>query len=107
MANIVLVCVAGVSGTFLANGIRRIDPTLTTVVTSYSALPGLDVGDVVLVAPQLAAVLEDIRDLVRPRPVALLSSAAGAAGAESALAQARDLLPDSPYRGLPVPELKE
>lgn len=107
MTNIVLVCVAGVSGTFLASGLRRIDPTLSTVVTTYDALPGVDVGDVVLVAPQLAAVLEQIRALVQPRPVALLSAAAGAAGAESALAQARELLAESAYRGFPVPELKE
>jgi len=107
MTNIVLVCVAGVSGTFLASGIRRIDPTVSTVVTTYSALSGLDVGDVVLVAPQLAAVLDDIRAAVSPRPVGLLSASAGAAGAESALAQARDLLAESAYRGYPVPEMKE
>lgn len=73
MATIVLVCAAGVSGTFLA---RRIAPSLPgvefVVTTEHSLDDVLSGGDAVLVAPQLVASLDDIRRRAAPRPVALL-----------------------------------
>jgi cellobiose-specific phosphotransferase system component IIB len=73
MATIVLVCAAGVSGTFLA---RRIGPSLPDVdfvVTTETGLDDvLDGADAVLVAPQLADAEEGIRLRVAPRPVGLL-----------------------------------
>lgn len=73
MATIVLVCAAGVSGTFLA---RRISPSLPEVEFVVTTEPGLDGvlarADAVLVAPQLADALEAIRARVAPRPVGVL-----------------------------------
>jgi cellobiose-specific phosphotransferase system component IIB len=74
MATIVLVCAAGVSGTFLA---RRIGPSLPDVdfvVTTEVALDEvLPAADAVLVAPQLVGSLADIRHRSAPRPVEVLS----------------------------------
>lgn len=77
MATIVLVCAAGVSGTFLA---RRIAPSLPgvdfVVATEASldeALPG---ADAVLVAPQLAASVDAIRRRAAPRLVEVLPASA-------------------------------
>ena len=73
MATIVLVCAAGVSGTFLA---RRIAPSLPgvefVVATEVSLGQVLPDADAVLVAPQLAASLDEIRSRAAPRPVELL-----------------------------------
>lgn len=77
MATIVLVCAAGVSGTFLA---RRIGPSLPDVDFVVTTEPGLDdalIGaDAVLVAPQLADSAESIRARVAPRPVGILPAVA-------------------------------
>lgn len=77
MARIVLVCAAGVSGTFLA---RRIAPSLPDVeflVTTEHALDAVLPGaDAVLVAPHLAATVDAIRARVAPRPVGVLSASA-------------------------------
>ena len=73
MATIVLVCAAGVSGTFLA---RRIAPSLPgvefVVTTEHDLDNHLATADAVLVAPQLAASADVIRARVAPRPVGLL-----------------------------------
>lgn len=77
MVTIVLVCAAGVSGTFLA---RRIAPSLPDVafrVTTEHALDEALAGaDGVLLAPQLAGSVDSIRVRVSPRPVALLPAPA-------------------------------
>lgn len=73
MTTVVLVCAAGVSGTFLARRISSALPQVRFVVSTQNALPSALAGaDAVLVAPQLAAVLEPIRATAAPRPVALL-----------------------------------
>lgn len=77
MATIVLVCAAGVSGTFLA---RRIGPSLSGVefvVTTEHALDDVIAGaDAVLIAAQLASAEDSIRERVAPRPVAVLPAEA-------------------------------
>ncbi len=73
MATIVLVCAAGVSGTFLA---RRIAPSLPgvdfVVATEHALEDALTGADGVLVAAQLASAEESIRARVAPLPVAVL-----------------------------------
>lgn len=73
MAKILLVCAAGVSGTFLARRIAPSVPEVEFMVTTEHALEDVLAGaDAVLVAPQLAASLDDIRRRVAPRPVGVL-----------------------------------
>lgn len=77
MATIVLVCAAGVSGTFLA---RRIAPSLPDVEFIVSTEQALDTvlasADGVLLAPHLASAEDAIRTRVAPLPVAVLPAAA-------------------------------
>ena len=77
MTRIVLVCAAGVSGTFLA---RRIAPSLPgvefVVATEHALDESLDGVDAVLVAAQLAGSADAIRRRVAPRPVGVLSAQA-------------------------------
>jgi len=74
MATIVLVCAAGVSGTFLA---RRLAPSLPevefVVTTEYALDEALPSADAVLVAPHLESSVEAIRLRAAPRPVGVLS----------------------------------
>jgi cellobiose-specific phosphotransferase system component IIB len=75
MTKILLVCAAGVSGTFLARRIAPSLPGVEFVVTTEHALGEvLADADAVLVAPQLAASAEEIEARVAPRPVAMLSA---------------------------------
>jgi cellobiose-specific phosphotransferase system component IIB len=74
MATILLVCAAGVSGTFLARRIAPLLPEVDFVVTTEHALDDvLGTADAVLVAPQLLASVEAIRRRAAPRPVGILS----------------------------------
>jgi cellobiose-specific phosphotransferase system component IIB len=107
MARVLLVCVAGVSGTFLAHRMRAVDPDLDAIVAPTDAL-GTVRGEAVLLAPQLAERADAVRTLVAPVPVGLLPSTAfGAGGERAAAAQARELLSTAPYRGVPTTETKE
>lgn len=73
MATVVLVCAAGVSGTFLARRIAPSLPGVQFVVTTDHALDDVLAGaDAVLVAPQLESAAESIRLRAAPRPVAVL-----------------------------------
>ena len=96
MATIVLVCAAGVSGTFLA---RRIGPSLPGVefvVTTEHALDDvLPIADAVLVAPQIAGSLDEIRRRAAPRPVGILSPDAMAPGGSILAVDAVDALVQS------------
>lgn len=75
MATIVLVCAAGVSGTFLARRIAPSLPGVEFVVTTEHALDTvLPTADAVLVAAQLAGSVEAIRRRAAPRPVGILSA---------------------------------
>lgn len=75
MATIVLVCAAGVSGTFLARRISRSLPGVEFVVSTEHALDEVLLrADAVLIAPQLAASAEAIRERSAPRPVGVLSA---------------------------------
>lgn len=77
MATIVLVCAAGVSGTFLARRIAPSLPGVEFVVTTEHALDDVIAGaDAVLIAAQLASAEESIRARVAPRPVAVLPAEA-------------------------------
>ena len=109
MARVLLVCVAGVSGTFLGRRMRAIDPALETVVAPVSALPAdAAASDAVLLAPQLAKDLEEVRRRVAPAPIAVLPPGAFApGGAEAAVMQARELLAAPSYRGPQTTETKE
>ncbi|THG29726.1 hypothetical protein [Naasia lichenicola] len=109
MATVLLVCVAGVSGTFLAKRMRRLDPSLDTVVADYAGLADVIHGaDVVLIAPQLADVDRSIGDLAPGVPSAILpASAFSAGGAEIALRTVHELLgatadPLAPARPTPA-----
>jgi cellobiose-specific phosphotransferase system component IIB len=74
MATIVLVCAAGVSGTFLARRVAPSLPGVEFVVTTEHALDDvLPSADAVLVAPQLVGSVDDIRRRATPRPVGVLS----------------------------------
>ncbi|BDZ45015.1 PTS sugar transporter subunit IIB [Naasia aerilata] len=109
MARVLIVCVAGVSGTFLARRIRALDAELQPVVVPLDSVPEEAAHcDAVLVAPQLAERLDSVRILVGEAPVGLLPPTAfGADGASAAVAQARELLAAASYRGTPIPETKE
>ncbi len=73
MATIVLVCAAGVSGTFLARRIAASLPEVEFVVATEHALEDALAGaDAVLVAPQLVDSAETIRRRAAPRPVGIL-----------------------------------
>ena len=73
MATLVLVCAAGVSGTFFARRMESALPDVRFVVSTEFALPDALPGtDGVLVAPQIAGSLDTIRALAAPRPVALM-----------------------------------
>lgn len=109
MARVLIVCVAGVSGTFLARRMRQLAPELEPLVTPLDSV-GRDGrrGDAVLLAPQLATQLVPLRDLLEPVPVALLPiDAFRSGGAEAAVRQARDLLSAEAYGGTPIPEKEE
>ena len=74
MAKIVLVCAAGVSGTFLARRIAPSLPEVEFVVTTEHALEEVLSGaDAVLVAPQLLGSVDAIRRRAAPRPVGVLT----------------------------------
>jgi len=96
MARVLLVCVAGVSGTFLAKRIRLLDPTLDTIVASYDGVSAvIDSADVMLIAPQLAEVRGALQHLAPGIPAALLPAgafAAGGGGAEIAVRTVHELL---------------
>lgn len=73
MATIVLICAAGVSGTFLARRLAPSVPGVEFLVATPESLDGILPGaDAVLVAPQLAASATDIRRRAAPRPVEVL-----------------------------------
>jgi cellobiose-specific phosphotransferase system component IIB len=56
--------------------------------------------DAVLLAPQLAKDLDEVRRRVAPAPIAVLDPAAlSPGGAEAAVTQARELLAARSYRG--------
>ena len=75
MATIVLVCAAGVSGTFLARRIAPSVPDVHFIVTTEHGLADvLTSADAVLVAPQLAASVDAIRERAAPRPVGVLTA---------------------------------
>ena len=93
MATIVLVCAAGVSGTFLARRIAPSLPEVEFVVTTEHALDEVLPGaDAVLVAPQLAASVEAIRLRAAPRPVGILSPDAMGPGGSILAVDAVDAL---------------
>jgi cellobiose-specific phosphotransferase system component IIB len=77
MTTLVLVCAAGVSGTFFARRMQDALPEVRFVVSTESALAdAIPDADGVLVAPQIAASLDAIRALAAPRPVALMPAEA-------------------------------
>jgi cellobiose-specific phosphotransferase system component IIB len=77
MATVVLVCAAGVSGTFLARRIAPSLPGVEFVVTTEHALDEvLSRADAVLIAAQLASAEASIRLRAAPRPVAVLPAQA-------------------------------
>lgn len=94
MTNVVLVCAAGVSGTFLARRMRAIDPALEPVVATVSSLASVaSTAHVVLIAPQAAADADSIARIVGSVPTAVLPSAAyGPSGADAAVRTVHDLL---------------
>jgi cellobiose-specific phosphotransferase system component IIB len=100
MATIVLVCAAGVSGTFLARRIASSLPDVEFVVTTEHALDdALDGADAVLIAAQLAPSEADIRRRAAPRPVAVLPADAMTPAGSILAVDAVDALVQS----LPVP----
>jgi cellobiose-specific phosphotransferase system component IIB len=109
VARVLIVCVAGVSGTFLARRIRGLDPELDPVVVPIDSVAQEAAHcDAVLVAPQLADRLDAVRVLVGSAPVGLLpESAFRIDGAEAAVAQARELVGSPSYRGTPITGTKE
>ena len=77
MTTLVLVCAAGVSGTFFARRMASALPDVTFLVsTEFALADALPDADGVLVAPQIASSLEVIRALAAPRPVALMPAEA-------------------------------
>ena len=77
MTTIGIVCVAGVSGTFLARRLATAMPEHDFTVTTMHALPQvLGRIDGVLVAPQLAGSEAQLRMLAGSRPLAVLPSTA-------------------------------
>jgi len=108
MATLVLVCAAGVSGTFLARRMAAALPEVTFLVSTELALAdALPDADGVLVAPQLAASLDVIRALAAPRPVDLLPAEAltpaGALVAVDAVEAILQTIP-SPNDSAPQPQ---
>lgn len=100
MATLVLVCAAGVSGTFLARRVSSALPDVSFVVSNeFSLADALPGADGVLVAPQLAGSLETIRALAAPRPVELLpAEALTPAGALVAVDAVEAILQSVPAR---------
>jgi len=99
VTNVVLVCVAGISGTFLARRVRQLDSGFETTVSTLDALPAVAASaDAILIAPQLAASLETITALAGRVPVAVLPGTAYSAdGADIAVRTLHALLgPESP-----------
>jgi cellobiose-specific phosphotransferase system component IIB len=77
MATLVLVCAAGVSGTFLARRMASALPDVSFLVSTEFALADVvQDADGVLVAPQVAVSLDVIRAIAAPRPVELLPAEA-------------------------------
>lgn len=77
MTTIAIVCVAGVSGTFLARRLGALMPEHRFTVTTAHALPQIIGGvEAVLVAPQLAGSEAQLRLLAATRPLAVLPSTA-------------------------------
>lgn len=108
MTDVLLVCVAGVSGTFLARRMQALAPEISVRVTALDALTADSAVTGVLLAPQLAARLDAVRVLVAPLPVALLpADVFGPAGPAAAVAQARELASAPVYGGASRPEPKE
>lgn len=100
MATIVLVCAAGVSGTFLARRIASSLPDVEFVVTTEHALDDALTGaDAVLIAAQLASAEADIRRRAAPRPVAVLPADAMTPAGSILAIDAVDAL----VQALPVP----
>lgn len=95
---VALVCVAGVSGTFLARRLTAAMPDVTFTVTTLHSLPqAIARVDAVLVAPQCAASLEQLRLIAAPRPIAVLPKhAVGPDGTPAAVAFVRDMLKTDP-----------
>ena len=110
MTNVVLVCVAGVSGTFLARRMRDLDPSLVTTVTDLESFASVVAdADVVLVAPQIMGALDRITRMLGSTPFAVLSSSAYNGTADIAVRTAHDLLEGRPttLRERPTIESKE
>jgi cellobiose-specific phosphotransferase system component IIB len=105
MVNVTLVCVAGVSGTFLARRLRELDPQLSVTVTSLGALAEASAGsDIFLIAPQLVASLTEIETIAADRPTAVLEPEAySARGADQALHAVRRLTGSEQVDSLAIP----
>ena len=87
MASIVLVCVAAVSGTFLAGRLREHLPGVDIRVSTLGGLPdALGDADAVVVAPQLAAQRDRVRALAAGRHVVELGADDYAPGRAAAVA---------------------
>ncbi|MGB3911525.1 MAG: hypothetical protein WBL06_13720 [Pseudolysinimonas sp.] len=96
MTTIVLVCAAGVSGTFLARRIAPSLPDVEFVVTTEHALEDALAGaDAVLIAAQLASAEDAIRLRAAPRPVAVLPADAMAPAGSILAVDAVDALVQS------------
>lgn len=110
MTNVVLVCVAGVSGTFLARRMRDLDPSLVTTVTDLDSFASVAAdADVVLVAPQIAGALDRVTRLAGSTPLAVLPPSAYSGPADIAVRTTHDLLEGRPttLRERPTIESKE
>lgn len=95
---VALVCVAGVSGTFLARRLAAALPDVTFTVTTLHSLPqSVARVDAVLVAPQCAASLEQLRAIAGSRPIAVLPRhAVDPDGTPAAAALVREMLKTDP-----------
>jgi cellobiose-specific phosphotransferase system component IIB len=104
MATIVLVCAAGVSGTFLARRLASSLPDVRfTVATEHALAESLAGTDAVLLAPQVAGSLDRIRAAVSPRPVGVLTpEALTPAGVLIAVDAVEDLLDSLPQPSAPI-----
>lgn len=111
MTNVVLVCVAGVSGTFLARRMRQLDAGLSPVVATVESLPSLlPTADVVLIAPQLGSQADRLIGLAGGVPAVVLpADAYGPSGAQAAVDAVRSLPPgsDAAYRVSTTSPIKE
>lgn len=90
MATIVLVCVAAVSGTFLASRLRDELPDVDIRVSTLSAFPDAIVEHdpaAILVAPQLAAQRDRVRALAAGRQLIELAADDYAPGRAAAVAE--------------------